>query len=146
MVYNIVVGRDKTDKEKFGDAGLVYLGKGYVKMGNFTSLSNKIWMDIARSHVVLVAGKRGCLTEDTMIFTDKGYKKIKNFIEKEDKILSFNKEKRVFELETAKLVEYPISKEDLLEIELKDGRKIKLTKEHPLLLNYGKYLFYLLRV
>jgi len=59
MAYDIVVGRNSADKEKFGDKGLIFIGKGYVKMGNFTSLSNKIWMDIARSHVVLVAGKRG---------------------------------------------------------------------------------------
>ena len=59
MVYNIVTGRDKSDKEKFGNEGLIYLGKGYVKMGNYTSLSNNIYMDIARTHVMLVAGKRG---------------------------------------------------------------------------------------
>ena len=28
-------------------------------MGQYTSLSNKIFMDVERSHVVLVAGKRG---------------------------------------------------------------------------------------
>jgi len=28
-------------------------------MGNYNSLSNKIWLDIARSHVILVSGKRG---------------------------------------------------------------------------------------
>ncbi len=59
MTYDIIIGRDLSDKKRFGDKGLIYLGKGYVKMGNYTSLSNKIWMDVARSHVVLVAGKRG---------------------------------------------------------------------------------------
>jgi len=59
MPYNIIIGRDETDKKAFGDRGLVFVGKGYVKMGQYTSLSNKIFMDIARSHVVLVAGKRG---------------------------------------------------------------------------------------
>jgi len=59
MSYDIVVGRDKEDKKKFGKNGLIYLGKGYVTMGNYTSLSNSIYMDVARSHVVLVAGKRG---------------------------------------------------------------------------------------
>jgi len=59
MSYDITLGRDESDKKKFGDRGLVYLGKGYVKMGQYTSLSNKIFMDVARSHVVLVAGKRG---------------------------------------------------------------------------------------
>jgi DNA helicase HerA-like ATPase len=59
MPYDIIIGRDEGDKKKFKKRGLIYLGKGYVKMGNYTSLSNLIWMDVARSHVVLIAGKRG---------------------------------------------------------------------------------------
>lgn len=59
MAFDIIIGRDKADKEKFQDKALVYLGKGYVSMGNYTSLSNLIWLDVARSHVILVAGKRG---------------------------------------------------------------------------------------
>ncbi|MBA7643430.1 hypothetical protein ES703_51156 [subsurface metagenome] len=59
MPYDIITGRGAADKETFGDKGLIFIGKGYVKMGQYTSLSNKIFMDIARSHVVLVAGKRG---------------------------------------------------------------------------------------
>lgn len=59
MVYDIILGRTGPDKEVFGERGLVFLGKGYVKMGQYISLSNKIFMDVARSHVVLVAGKRG---------------------------------------------------------------------------------------
>ena len=43
MAYDIIIGRNKSDKVKFGDKGLVYIGKGYVKMGNYTSLSNKLW-------------------------------------------------------------------------------------------------------
>ena len=59
MAYDIIIGRNSSDKEKFADEGLIFLGKGYVKMGQYTSLSNKILMDVARTHVVLVAGKRG---------------------------------------------------------------------------------------
>jgi len=59
MAYDITIGRDSADKKVFGDRGLVNIGKGYVKMGQYTSLSNRILMDISRSHVVLVAGKRG---------------------------------------------------------------------------------------
>ncbi|MEK6858420.1 MAG: DUF87 domain-containing protein [Nanoarchaeota archaeon] len=59
MPYDIILGRDASDKKKFGMKGLVRLGKGYVTMGSYTSLSNTIWMDIARTHVVLIAGKRG---------------------------------------------------------------------------------------
>ncbi|MDE1848820.1 MAG: ATP-binding protein [Nanoarchaeota archaeon] len=59
MPYDIIIGRDSADKKKFGDKGLIFIGKGFVRMGQYTSLSNRILMDIARSHVVLVAGKRG---------------------------------------------------------------------------------------
>ncbi|MCF7910090.1 ATP-binding protein [Candidatus Pacearchaeota archaeon] len=59
MAYEIIVGRDEHDKKTLGKKGLTFLGKSYVTMGPYTSLSNKIFMDIARSHVVLVAGKRG---------------------------------------------------------------------------------------
>ena len=59
MPYDIIIGRNKEDKEKFKNKGLIYLGKSYVTMGNYTSLSNKIWLDVVRSHIILVAGKRG---------------------------------------------------------------------------------------
>ena len=59
MAYNIILGRDASDKKKFGDSGLIHIGKGYVTMGNYTSMSNNIFLDVARSHVILVAGKRG---------------------------------------------------------------------------------------
>ncbi|HEA46404.1 MAG TPA: ATP-binding protein [Candidatus Pacearchaeota archaeon] len=59
MPYDITVGRNTSDKKAFGDRGLSLIGKGYVKMGRYTSLSNRILMDVARSHVILIAGKRG---------------------------------------------------------------------------------------
>ncbi|MFH1591911.1 MAG: DUF87 domain-containing protein [Candidatus Woesearchaeota archaeon] len=59
MPYEVVIGRNQADRERFGKKGTIFLGKHYVKMGEFVSLSNKILMDIARSHVVLVTGKRG---------------------------------------------------------------------------------------
>lgn len=142
MPYDIIIGRDESDKVKFGAEGLIYIGKGYVKMGTTSSLSNRILMDVARSHVVLIAGKRGCLIGDTSVFTDKGYKSIKDFDEKNDKVLSFNKDKKSFEWENAQLLTYPIKDEKLLKISFIDGREISLTKEHPLLMNYGKYVFW----
>src|SRR3989344_5080680 len=59
MPYDIILGRNQEDKKRFGKSGLIYLGRGYVTMGRNTSLSNNLYMDVARSHVVLVAGKRG---------------------------------------------------------------------------------------
>ena len=59
MPYDIIIGRNEADKKALAEKGLLLVGKGYVKMGQYTSLSNKIFMDVAKSHVVLVAGKRG---------------------------------------------------------------------------------------
>lgn len=59
MPYDIIIGRDKEDKERFGNKGAIFIGKGYVKMGNYTSLSNYLWLDVIKSHVILIAGKRG---------------------------------------------------------------------------------------
>ncbi len=59
MPYDIIIGRDKEDKERFGKRGAIFIGKGYIKMGNYTSLSNLLWLDVVRSHVILIAGKRG---------------------------------------------------------------------------------------
>ncbi|QQG39198.1 MAG: ATP-binding protein [Candidatus Woesearchaeota archaeon] len=59
MTQDIVVGRSKADEKKFGNRGLILLGKQYIKMGRTLSLSNNIYMDVATAHVVFVVGKRG---------------------------------------------------------------------------------------
>ncbi|MBR9690100.1 ATP-binding protein [Candidatus Woesearchaeota archaeon] len=58
-MYEIVIGRSAKDKEKLGLKGTIFLGKHYVKMGSTTSLSNEVYLDVSRSHVVFVCGKRG---------------------------------------------------------------------------------------
>ncbi len=59
MPYDITVGRNQADREKFGIKGTIFIGKSYVRMGELVSLSNNVLMDVAGSHVVLVLGKRG---------------------------------------------------------------------------------------
>ena len=66
MPYDIIVGRGESDKKLLGKKGLLHLGRGYVKMGQYNSLSNNIYLDVARSHVVLIAGKRGSGKSYTM--------------------------------------------------------------------------------
>jgi len=58
-MYEIVLGRDDSDRLELGEEGLIFLGRLYVTMGNTTSLSNNVYLDIARSHVILICGKRG---------------------------------------------------------------------------------------
>ncbi len=58
-MYDILVGRSEADKEKYGLQGAVFIGKHYVKMGQTVSLSNKVYLDVSKSHVVFIVGKRG---------------------------------------------------------------------------------------
>jgi uncharacterized protein len=66
MPYEIIIGRSEADKKKMGKQGLIHIGKGYVKMGQYDSLSNNIFLDVSRSHVMLIAGKRGSGKSYTM--------------------------------------------------------------------------------
>ena len=59
MAYDVLIGRDEKDRETLGKKGLLYFGKSYVKMENESSLSNNVYLDVNKSHVILVSGKRG---------------------------------------------------------------------------------------
>ncbi|MEK6808216.1 MAG: DUF87 domain-containing protein, partial [Nanoarchaeota archaeon] len=59
MAYEIILGRSEADKKKYGKEGTIFLGKQYVKMGQTSSLSNEIYLDVARSHAIFICGKRG---------------------------------------------------------------------------------------
>lgn len=135
MPYDIIIGRDESDKKRFGEKGLIYIGKGYVKMGQYTSLSNLIYMDVARSHVVLVSGKRGsgkCLSEDTLITLGDGSQMpIKDLENSKEKILSLNNKLKIGEDIREGFFEREV--ERILKIRLRSGKEIKLTPEHPLL-------------
>jgi len=58
-MYDIIIGRNEKDKKKFGSEGTILLGKQFVKMGRTSSLANKVYLDMIRSHVVFICGKRG---------------------------------------------------------------------------------------
>lgn len=58
-MYDILIGRSEADREKYATEGAILIGKHYVKMGQTVSLSNKVYLDVAKSHVVFVVGKRG---------------------------------------------------------------------------------------
>lgn len=58
-MYDIVLGRSKADNKKYGKKGTVFIGKQYVQMGQTSSLSNPIYLDVSRAHAMLIVGKRG---------------------------------------------------------------------------------------
>ncbi|MBS3116586.1 ATP-binding protein [Candidatus Woesearchaeota archaeon] len=59
MVFDVIIGRSRKDVEKFGKKGTVLIAKQYVRMGQTTSLSNPVYLDVASAHVAFVVGKRG---------------------------------------------------------------------------------------
>jgi hypothetical protein len=59
MAFDVIIGRAKHDVEKYGKRGTIFIGKQYVKMGEVTTLSNPVYLDVATSHVMFVCGKRG---------------------------------------------------------------------------------------
>ncbi len=140
MTFDVIIGRSRKDVERYGRKGTVFVGKQYVKMGQTTSLSNPVYMDVAGAHVVFIVGKRGCLAGDTKIFTNHGYKEIKDFNPKNDKVYSYGS--RGFEWENAQLLNYKIAGEELIRLENCDGRALVLTKEHKLLVSDGKKVFW----
>ena len=66
MAYEIVIGRSSKDKEKYGLKGSVFIGRHYVKMGQTRSLSSDIYLDVNKSHVFFICGKRGSGKSYTM--------------------------------------------------------------------------------
>ncbi len=59
MVFDVIIGRTKQEIEKYGKEGTILIGKQYVQMGQTTSLSNPVYLDVAESHLVFVVGKKG---------------------------------------------------------------------------------------
>ena len=90
MNYDIIIGRNESDKKKFGKKGLVFLGKQYVKMEQNVSLSNDVYLDVARSHVLLVSGKRGSGKSYTLSVITEGVAKLEDEIKKNIAILIFD--------------------------------------------------------
>jgi len=72
-MQEIVVGRSKAGVDKFGLRGTVLLGKHYISMGQTTTLSNKIYMDVAGAHVMFICGKRGSGKSYTMGTVAEGF-------------------------------------------------------------------------
>ncbi len=134
MVFDVVIGRSKKGIEKHGKTGTVLIGKQYVQMGEVTSLSNPVYLDVASSHVAFVCGKRGggkCLHGDTLITLGDGSQaKIKDLEENPGNIFTLGDDLKIGK--GIKTCFYKRSVNKLLEVKLRSGKTIKLTPEHPL--------------
>lgn len=165
MVFDVIVGRDEADLRDLGNKGVVLLGKAYVKMGRTTSLSNKIYMDIARAHVVYIVGKRGsgkCVSPDTIIQMSDGAWLTAETIYKQysghGKVCLENDKETIIELGkrfSVKSMDFDLSltdkavshlyrkrvDEEICRISI-DGREITVTHEHPLLVSEGGVIYW----
>ncbi len=145
-MYEIVIGRDEDDRKKYNLLGTVLIGKQYVKMGQTTSLSNPVYLDISRSHVIFICGKRGsgkCVTGDTKVMLETGEEvEIKDLKSRKEKVISINGKAELKTCRRENFFEREVNK--ILKITLETGKEIKLTPEHPLLTKSGwvpaKYL------
>ena len=134
-MYEIIVGRSEKDREEYGTKGAIFLGKHYVRMGQTTSLSNPIYLDVVSSHVVFVCGKRGggkCLCGDAIITLEDGSQIPIKELEKNDKqIYSLDSNLKIRQSARSQFYKRKVNK--ILKLKLRSGKEIKLTPEHPLL-------------
>lgn len=65
-MFDIIIGRGESDKQRLGNRGAVLIAKHYVKMGRTVSLSNNVYLDVTRAHVFFIVGKRGSGKSYTM--------------------------------------------------------------------------------
>ncbi|MBI2671362.1 hypothetical protein HYX16_00340 [Candidatus Woesearchaeota archaeon] len=135
MPFDIIIGRNKEEKEKFGRKGLVYLGKQYVQIGQNISLSNNVYLDIAKTHQILIVGKKGsgkCLLGNTLITLEDGSViPISELENNNKKVLGLNEKLKVVPFEKEEF--YKRKVKEIIKLKLRSGKEIKLTPEHPLM-------------
>ena len=138
-MYEIILGRTKEDREKFGLQGTVFLGKQYVKMGRTTSLANEVYLDVVKSHVVFICGKRGsgkCLHGDTLVTLSNGdMVPIRELAYTQKKFFGLDHRLKIVPVKREGFYEREVNR--ILNIKLRSGKEINLTPEHPLLTVMG---------
>lgn len=132
---DLIVGRTIGDLKKYGDKATGYIGKVVVSSGESPVLGKKVLMDLSRSHVAIVCGKRGggkCLVGDTLITLEDGREiPIKNLEQENKNVFSLNEDQKIKTTKKEHFYKRTVNK--TLEITLRTGKKITLTPEHPLL-------------
>lgn len=121
----------------------------FLKRGSITGRYQKYWEPDSKYCVDIKIGSQSddliglpcyaCLDGDTVILTDKGEKKIKDLVNQNIKVISYNEDTKQCELSDYCNVRE--TKKDIIEyeIELEDGTVIKCTPEHRFLLADGTY-------
>ncbi len=134
-MYDIIIGRSEKDRQTHGTKGTVFIGRHYVKMGRTTSLSSNIYLDVSKSHVVFVCGKRGsgkCVTGDTLVTLENGNViPIKDLENNNQKVLSLRADLKISCVKKTQFYKRKVKR--VIEVRLRSGKIIRVTPEHPLL-------------
>ncbi len=132
---NIIIGRNQSYIDKYGEKGTGYIGKVVVSAGDEPVLGKKVLMDLSKSHVMIVCGKRGggkCVTGDTLVTLEDGSEiPIQDLTINKQKILAINNNLKIESIKKDEFFKRKVNK--LLKITLRTGKEIKLTPQHPLL-------------
>ncbi len=135
MSHKIIVGRNKEDLYKFQDKGTAYLGKLYVTMGPTTSLSSEVYLDVVKTHVMLICGKRGsgkCVLGNTLITLNDGTTlPIRDLEKNNNAVFGLNDKLNIKPMRKEGF--YKRTVDEILKVKLRSGKEIELTPEHPLL-------------
>ncbi len=81
---------------------------------------------------LFIYGKTGCIAGDSLVYTNNGWKKIKDVNHKNDKVLSFNIKDKKYEWSNFIFLRFE-NKDKLLKVTLHNGYELIVTKDHPLL-------------
>tara|TARA_Y100000310_G_scaffold305463_1_gene345635 strand:- start:53 stop:2350 length:2298 start_codon:yes stop_codon:yes gene_type:complete len=82
---------------------------------------------------IFLYGKTGCISGDSLVYTNKGYVKIKD-IDENSNVLSFNTKTKQYEWSPFIFLRFN-NQSILLKITLENGYELTVTKDHPLLDN-----------
>lgn len=81
---------------------------------------------------LFIYGKTGCISGDSLVYTNNGWKKIKSVDSLKDIVLTFNKNAKKYEWSNFIFLKFE-NKDKLLKIILDNGYELIVTKDHPLL-------------
>ena len=105
-----------------------------------SELSSYIWDEKAAKlgeEKPVKENDHACITGDTLIDTTEGQVPIKDLVNKTGKVYCFDEKKKEKTISTFNNVIKTETNTEIFEIELEDGRKIKITSNHPVLTQRG---------
>ena len=130
-------------------------GKAYHEMKTGDKRGHKIFRHFVKhllyrnlanyDSMILLTSEKGCITGDALLEMPRNLKKYPKGIPLKDLegkgpqwVYSFNRETKKLEVKKCDGVEF-VKEDDVYEVELTNGQKIKATNDHPFLLTDGTY-------